>query len=52
MQETKRLGLYPWVRKIPWKGKAAHCSILAWRIPWMKGPGRLWYIRSKRVRHN
>ena len=32
MQET-------WVRSLVWedpleKGKAAHCSILTWRIPW------------------
>ena len=30
------------VRKIPMeKGKATHSSILAWRIPWRKEPGRL-----------
>ena len=23
------------------KGMAAHCSILAWRIPWIEEPGRL-----------
>ena len=23
------------------KGVASHCSILAWRIPWTKEPGRL-----------
>ena len=23
------------------KGMAAHCSILAWRIPWTEGPGGL-----------
>ena len=37
MQET-------WVRSLggedPWeKGMATHCSILAWRIPWMEEPG-------------
>ena len=30
-----RPGFDPWVGKIPLeKGKAAHSSILAWRIPW------------------
>ena len=35
-----------WVRCLDWedaleKGKATHSSILAWRIPWTEGPGRL-----------
>ena len=34
------------VRSLGWddpleKGMATYCSILAWRIPWMKEPGRL-----------
>ena len=28
---------------------ATHSSILAWRIPWTEGPGRLWSIGSQRV---
>ena len=31
---------------------ATHSSILAWRIPWTKEPGRLCSIGSKRVRHD
>ena len=31
----------PWVR-----------NILAWRIPWIKEPGRLQFIGLQRVRHN
>ena len=33
-----RLGLDPWVGKIPWRreGMATHSSILAWRIPWTR----------------
>ena len=33
----------PWVRKIDplEKGMATYSSILAWRIPWTEGPGRL-----------
>ena len=34
------------------KAMAAHSSILAWRIPWTKECGSLWFIGSKRVRHN
>ena len=34
------------------KGKAAHSSILAWRIPWVEEPGRLQSMGSQRVRHN
>ena len=31
---------------------ATHSSILAWEIPWTEDPGRLWFIRSLRVRHD
>ena len=34
------------------KGMATHSSILAWRIPWTEGPGRLQSMRSRRVEHN
>ena len=27
------------------KGKASHCSFLAWRIPWTEEPGRLLPMR-------
>ena len=44
MQET-------WVRSLGWedpleKGKAAHSSILAWRIPWTEEPGGLQSMRG------
>ena len=29
-----------------------HCSILAWRIPWTKEPGRLQSMGVTRVGHN
>ena len=32
-------------------GMANHSSILAWRIPWTEKSGRLWSMRSQRVRH-
>ena len=34
------------------KGMATHSSILAWRIPWTEGPGRLQSIRSHQVGHD
>jgi len=34
------------------KGMATHSSILAWRIPWTKEPGRPQSMGSQRVRHN
>ena len=34
------------------KGMATHSSILAWRIPWTKEPGRLQSMRSQRVGHD
>ena len=34
------------------KAMAPHSSTLAWKIPWMEGPGRLQSIGSQRVRHD
>ena len=34
------------------KDMATHSSILAWRIPWTKEPGRLQFMGSQRLRHN
>ena len=34
------------------RAMATHSSILAWRIPWAGGPGRLQSTGSQRVRHN
>ena len=31
---------------------AAHCSILAWEIPWTEGPGRLQSVRLQKVGHD
>ena len=33
------------------EGMAAHCSLLAWRIPWTEEPGWLLSVGSQRVRH-
>ena len=48
MQET-------WVRSLGWedpleKEMATHSRTLAWKIPWMEGPGRLQFMRLQRVR--
>ena len=47
MQET-------WVQSLGWedpveKIMATHSSILAWRIPWTKEPGRIQSMGSQRV---
>ena len=34
------------------KGMATHSSILAWKIPWTKEPGRLQSMGSERVEQN
>ena len=34
------------------KEMATHSSVLAWRIPWMEEPGRLWSMGSQRVGHD
>ena len=34
------------------KDTATHMSILAWRIPWSKEPGRLQSMESEMVRHD
>ena len=53
MQETKRRGFNPWVRKISLgEGMATHDNILAWRIQWTEEPGGLESMGSQRVRHN
>jgi len=50
MQET-------WVQSLGQKDplekrKAAHSSILAWKIPWKEKPGGLQPMKSQRVRHD
>ena len=34
-------GLIPGLGRSPEGGMAAHCNVLAWRIPWTEGPTRL-----------
>ena len=46
-----------WVQSLGWedppeKEMAAHSSILAWRIRWIRDPGRLESIALQRVGHN
>ena len=43
-----------WVQSLGWedlleKEMATHSSILAWKIPWTQGPGRLQSMGSPRV---
>ena len=49
--------LETWVWSLCWedpleKGMATHSSILAWRIPWTEGPGRLQSMGSQGVGHD
>ena len=39
----------PALRRSPGEGMATHSSILAWRIPRKRSPGRLQLIQSQRV---
>ena len=53
IQETLEI----WVQFLDWEdlleeGTATHSSILAWRIPSTKEPGRLQTIGLQRLRHN
>ena len=44
------LGVPWWLRSE--KAMAPHSSTLAWKIPWMEEPGRLWSMGSRRVGHD
>ena len=40
-------------KKIEFPGKEIQSTcILAWNIPWIEEPGRLWSMGSQRVRHD
>ena len=46
-----------WVQSLGWedlleKEMTSHSSILAWKIPWTKEPGRLQSMGLQTVRHN
>ena len=43
--------IHGWERSLGWD-HGTHSSILAWRAPWTEKLGRLWSIRSQRVRHD
>ena len=49
---SRRHRFNPWVRKIPWRRKWQHSSILAWEIPWTEKPGRLQSIESQKNGHD
>ena len=53
MQEPQELQVRSLGQEDPLEdGMATHSSILAWRVPGTKEPGKLQSIRSQRVRHN
>ena len=53
MQEPENMLVRPLDQEDPLgEGMATHSSILAWRIPWTKEPGRLQSVGSQRVGHD
>ena len=47
------MGLIPGSQKGTLEKEVAnHSRILAWRIPWVKEPGKLYSMESQRVRHD
>ena len=44
------VGSIPGLGRAPRERKATHSSILAWRIPWTEGPGRLQSMGLQRDR--
>ena len=46
------LGSTPGLGRSPGEGNDNHCSILAWRIPWMEEPDGLQCMGSQRVGHD
>ena len=45
--QCRGCGFDPWVGKIPGGRHGNRSSILAWRIPWIEEPGRVWSTGSK-----
>ena len=50
--DIRDTGLIPGLEEPVEEGMATHSSILAWRIAWTEGPGRLQSIGSQRVGHD
>ena len=50
--DLRDVGLIPGLGRSSGEGNGNPLSILAWRIPWTKEPGRLQFIGLQRVRHN
>jgi len=50
-QETCRVQSLGWEDPLE-KGMAAHCCILAWRIPWKEEPSGLQSMRLQKVVHD
>ena len=50
--DIKDMGFIPGQEDPLEEGTETHSSILAWRIPWTEGPGRLLSIELQRVGHD
>ena len=53
-EHTHTMVLYLLIQAARYSGESngPHSSTLAWKIPWMEEPGRLWSMGSRRVRHD
>ena len=47
--DVKDMGVIPGQEDPLGEGTETHSSILAWRIPWTEGPGRLLSLELQRV---
>ena len=50
--DTRDLGSIPGSGRSPGGSYGNPLTILAWRTPWTKDPGRLQFIGSQRVKHD
>ena len=50
--DRRDMGSIPGSGRCPGGGMATHSSILVWKIPWTKEPGRLQFMGSQRVGHD
>ena len=52
MEEEWKSGIKADIKQGVEKAMVAHSSTLAWKIPWMEGPGGLQSMGSLRVGHD
>ena len=50
--DARDAALVPGLERSLEKGMASHSSVLAWKIPWTEGPGRLPSMGLQRAEHD